>query len=122
MFQLKINANVFLINIFCPNGNYVHSERKNRNKIIEEFKNNKYDYLVTTSVLERGITIPFLQVIVYDADHLIFDADTLIQISGRVGRKKESWDGEVTFLANKKTKHMEEAINRIKEANNENFL
>ena len=110
------------INIFCPNGNYVHSERKNRNKIIEEFKNNKYDYLVTTSVLERGITIPFLQVIVYDADHLIFDADTLIQISGRVGRKKESWDGEVTFLANKKTKHMEEAINRIKEANNENFL
>ena len=63
-----------------------------------------------------------MQVIVYDADHLIFDADTLIQISGRVGRKKESWDGEVTFLANKKTKHMEEAINRIKEANNENFL
>jgi competence protein ComFA len=110
------------INIFCPKGNYVHSERKNRNKIIEEFKNNKYDYLITTSVLERGITISFLQVIVYDADHFIFDADTLIQISGRVGRKIESWDGEVIFLANKQTKYMSEAINKIKEANNENFL
>lgn len=111
-----------LIKYFCYAGNYVHSERVNREEIIEEFKSGKYQYLVTTSILERGITISFLQVIVYDADHKIFEKDTLIQISGRVGRKIDSWDGEVIFLSSKVTSNMIEAINKIKEANNENFL
>ena len=41
------------------------------------------------------------------------DPQSLIQISGRVGRDKKYYYGEVIFLANKKTKEMEEAIDEI---------
>ena len=43
--------------------------------------------LRSTSVLERGVTIKNLQVIVFNAEHELYDEKSLIQISGRVGRK-----------------------------------
>ena len=48
----------------------------------------------------------------------VFDSQTLIQISGRVGRKKEFPNGEIIFLSYKKTKDMENAIKTIIEENN----
>ena len=95
----------------------VHSQRKNRNEIINDFRNKKYDVLVTTSVLERGITIPNLQVIIFNADNNIFNSAALIQISGRVGRKKDYPDGEVIFLCKVKNHEMEDAIKITKENN-----
>lgn len=105
------------VSIFCPNGNYVSSKRGGRNKIIHDFKIGKYKYLITTAVLERGVTVKGIQVIVVDASSSIYDAASLIQISGRVGRKKDAPDGEVIFLANKKNKEMEKAIYEIKRCN-----
>lgn len=105
------------VSIFCPNGNYVSSKREGRNKIIHDFKDGKYKYLITTAVLERGVTVKGIQVIVVDASSSIYDAASLIQISGRVGRKKDAPDGEVIFLANKKNKEMEKAIYEIKRCN-----
>lgn len=102
---------------FCPNGNYVSSKREERNKIIHDFKIGKYKYLITTAVLERGVTVKGIQVIVVDASSSIYDAASLIQISGRVGRKKYAPDGEVILLANKKNKEMEKAIYEIKRCN-----
>ena len=107
-----------IIKLFFKNCEYVYSYKKERNVIISDFKNGKYDFLITTSILERGVTVSSLQVIVYRADHEIFDSASLIQISGRVGRKINSPYGEVIFLANKNTSEMELAINKIKEANN----
>ena len=52
------------ISIFCPNGNYVSSKREGRNKIIHDFKIGKYKYLITTAVLERGVTVKGIQVVV----------------------------------------------------------
>ena len=106
-----------IISKFVPNGNRVHSQVKGRNKIITEFRSGKYKYLVTTAVLERGVTLKNLQVIIFNADHSIYNSSALIQISGRVGRVKDAPEGEVIFLANKKTNDMEEAINKTKEAN-----
>lgn len=105
------------ISIFCPNGNYVSSKREGRNKIIHDFKIGKYKYLITTAVLERGVTVKGIQVIVADASSSIYDAASLIQISGRVGRKKDAPEGEVIFLANKKNKEMEKAIYEIERCN-----
>ncbi len=106
-----------IISKVVPNGNRVHSLVKERSKIINDFRSGKYKYLVTTAVLERGVTLKNLQVIIFNADHNIYNSSALIQISGRVGRVKEAPDGEVIFLANKKTNDMEEAIKKTREAN-----
>lgn len=98
-------------------GDYVHSKRDGRNEIIASFKCGKLKYLVTTSVLERGVTVKNIQVIVVNADNYIYTSGVLIQISGRVGRKMDAYEGEVLFIANKETLEMKEAINKIKEAN-----
>lgn len=99
------------------NGNIVHSKKEGKTQIIKQFKEREYDYLVTTTVLERGVTIVGLQVIVFGADSSIYDSASLIQIAGRVGRKKEESDGEVIFIGTKKTTSIEEAIADIEEKN-----
>jgi len=98
-------------------GNLVNSKKSDSSEIIKDFKKGKYRYVVTTTVLERGITIKGLQVVVFHADHNLFDEPTLVQISGRVGRKKDEPTGEVIFIAKNKTKAMKGAINDIKDKN-----
>lgn len=100
-----------------PNGRFVHSKCKDRSQIISDFKKGKYDYLVSTAVLERGVTFKNLQVIIFDADSEIYDSASLIQISGRVGRKFDAPEGEVIFLVNKATTEIENAISTIKHKN-----
>ena len=105
------------ISIFIKGGNYVHSKRKNRKEIIDAFRLGVYQFLITTSILERGVTVRDLQVIVYKSSSFIYEKGTLIQISGRVGRKADAPTGEVIYLANKITKDMEESISAIRENN-----
>ena len=102
---------------FVKNGNYVHSKKEDREIIVQDFKNNKYDYLITTSVLERGVTLKNVQVIVYNADHQLFDKKTLVQIAGRVGRKIDAYDGEVIYIASYESEAMVESIEHIEQAN-----
>lgn len=105
------------LKVFYKCGQVVHSKKTDREQIIKNFKSGKYKYLVTTSVLERGVTVKNLQVIVDDASSPIYDDKTLIQIAGRVGRKIDAWDGEVIFYANKRNEAIDSAISKIKEAN-----
>ena len=98
-------------------GDYVHSKREDRNDVITSFKCGKLKYLVTTSVLERGVTVRNIQVMVISSDSNIYSSGVLIQISGRVGRKIDAYDGEVIYVADKETSEMKEAIEKIKEAN-----
>ena len=107
-----------ILKLFFKDLDYVHSLMKNRNDIIKNFKKKKISFLITTSILERGITIKNVQVIVFDSSHKIYDTSTLIQIAGRVGRKKDAYEGDVYFLAKKPTIFIKEAIDKIKEANN----
>lgn len=107
-----------ILKMFVKSGKIVHSKKKDRNDIIFDFKNNKFDYLVTTSVLERGVTLKNIQVIVYHADSSIYTDAALVQISGRVGRKIDAFDGEVIFLCKEENEMVNTAINKIKEANN----
>ena len=74
-------------------------------------------FLVTTSILERGVTIKNLQVIVYNADNYLFDSKALIQMAGRVGRKIDAYDGEVVFLGGYNSTSMQEAKRKILQAN-----
>ena len=97
---------------------YVHSKKEYRNEIIDEFRSNMFSYLVTTSVLERGVTMRNLQVIICQSDHKIYEKGTLIQIAGRVGRKADAPTGDVIFLCEKITPDMLDCIKEIK-SNNE---
>ena len=106
-----------IVKIFRKNGTFVHSKCKNRSEIIKDFKGGKYEYLVTTAVLERGVTFKDLQVIIYDADSDIYDSQALIQISGRVGRKIDAPEGEVIFLVNKESDEIRKAIRTIRDKN-----
>lgn len=105
------------ISLFIKGGNYVHSKREYRSEIIESFRNKMYSYLVTTSVLERGVTVKDLQVIICQTDHKIYEKGTLIQISGRVGRKADTPTGEVVYLCQKITLDILESISEIKKNN-----
>ena len=106
-----------IIKKVIPNGNVVHSKKIDRATIIDDFKSGKYFYLVTTAVLERGVTIKNLQVIIFNADHDIYDEHALIQISGRVGRKYDAPEGEVVFLVDKITSSIQRTISTIEDKN-----
>lgn len=97
--------------------NYVHSKREKREEIIQAFKKGEIKILFTTSVLERGVTIKDLQVIIFHADHALYDKSTLIQISGRVGRKKDAPNGKVIFICDEFNQSMQECIHEIKRSN-----
>lgn len=114
--DLSVSLGRFLSRFF-PGGNYVSSKREGRAEIIADFKKGKYRYLVTTAVLERGVTVADLQVIVFHADDPIYDAAALIQIAGRAGRKAKAPTGEVVFIANKESEGMKRAKREIEFCN-----
>lgn len=95
----------------------VNSKSENRNELMSQIKRLNKGVILTTTVLERGITIKDVQVIVYNSDHKLFDKDTLIQIAGRVGRSKEYHNGDVIFLCKRRNKSINRAIKTIKKSN-----
>ncbi len=99
-------------------GAVVSSKEKDRSILIAKFKNKDLRYLITTSILERGVTVRNLQVIVYDASSPIYTSAALIQIAGRVGRKIDCRDGKVYFLAEEETDSVKDSIEEIKRYNN----
>ena len=106
-----------VVKLFFKETNYVHSKCADRNERIDKFRKGITKILITTAVLERGVTVKDLQVIIFGADHPLYTSAALIQISGRVGRKKDAPTGEVIFIAKRKTDEMVEAINEIRSAN-----
>jgi competence protein ComFA len=81
----------------------VTGRSEDRDHRIEQVRSGKQDVLVTTTLLERGVTFPYCHVLVLGADHPIFDRSTLMQIAGRVGRKADYQKGIVCFIASVKT-------------------
>lgn len=104
---------------FVKNGESVSSKKKARAEIIESFKKGELSYLVSTSILERGVTIKDLDVILIDIDNPIYSWQAIVQIAGRVGRKLNSEFGEVLLFGFKKTKEVDIAIETIKKHNRE---
>ncbi len=107
------------LSFFLKGGSFVCSESSNRAIDIERFKNGELRYLVTTSILERGVTVKDLQVIVFKADDEIYNQATLVQIAGRVGRKIGATSGKVYFIGEEKNFFVKGAIDEIERYNNE---
>ena len=97
---------------------FVYSEDENRSEKIRAYYDRKIDILVTTTILERGVTFDYLDVIIFDAKHINFTKSALIQISGRVGRKDYDNSGDIVFLSDKISREMKAAIKEIEYMNN----
>lgn len=100
---------------WCVDGSY--SADPGRGVKIKNLQMGKYDIFVSTTILERGITLPGIQVVVLEADHPMFDERALVQMAGRVGRTGESPSGGVLFLSKKMTPAMKTAVQWIEEQN-----
>ncbi|MEN2768728.1 DEAD/DEAH box helicase [Ornithinibacillus xuwenensis] len=95
----------------------VHSEDEKRIEKITRFRNNEIKILITTSILERGVTFPSVDVMVLHANHSVFDEAALVQIAGRAGRSADDPDGEVVFFHDGKSMAMVKAVRSIKRMN-----
>lgn len=100
----------------------VHASEVNRKASVQLLRDGRIPGLLTTTILERGITIPKVQVAVVGAESRIFTASALIQISGRVGRSKDYSIGDIIFFHHGITRQMDEARKEIKRLNRQVML
>lgn len=77
---------------------YISSYSKERDQIVEDFRQGEFTILVTTTILERGVTFPGIDVFVILAQHKLFHSSSLIQIAGRVGRSLDRPTGQLLFI------------------------
>ncbi len=105
------------IDIDC---NFISSKSIDKNRIIKEFRNIDYLFLISTTVLERGVTFADIDCVVLYADHKVFSKETLIQISGRVGRKLEYSQGNVIFYSEYVSSNMKRSKSEIQLMNKRN--
>ncbi|UOQ94405.1 DEAD/DEAH box helicase family protein [Halobacillus shinanisalinarum] len=91
----------------------VHAEDPEREEKVRAFRDQAYRILVTTTILERGVTFPSVDVYVLDAGHVVFDEAALVQIAGRAGRSHEDPTGDVFFFHIGKTNAMLDAQEAI---------
>ncbi|WP_445505606.1 DEAD/DEAH box helicase [Niallia sp. 03091] len=97
----------------------VHAEDPLRKEKVQKMRNKELSLLITTTILERGVTFSNIDVAVIGAENEIFTESALIQIAGRVGRKKEYPTGNITFFHYGKTNSMVGARKQILQSNKE---
>lgn len=97
----------------------ITSKTKNKDELALKMRKGELDFLFATTILERGITIPKVDVLILSCNHVVFDEASLIQIAGRVGRSMDHPYGTCIFLAQSFEKEMKKCIERIKWMNKE---
>ncbi len=95
----------------------ISSKTENKEEILAGFLKKEFQFLFCTTILERGITFPGIDVIVFMAQHQVYTGSVLVQIMGRVGRDVKDSEGKGVFLCLKKTTAIEESCQLIDSAN-----
>jgi len=105
---------------------FVYSSDSDRLDKVARFKQGDGQFLITTMILERGVTIPNIDVAVFSAEHDIYEESALVQIAGRVGRNPKWPTGEIVYFHHGITKAMEDSkvqiINMNKSAKEQGLL
>jgi competence protein ComFA len=97
----------------------VHAEDPLRKEKVQAMRNRETSILLTTTILERGVTFPNIDVAVVGAEEDIFTESALVQIAGRVGRSPKNPSGNITFFHYGKSLAMEKAHKQINRMNNQ---
>ncbi|MFJ5964417.1 DEAD/DEAH box helicase [Bacillus sp. NPDC093026] len=95
----------------------VSADDQDRKLKVKRFREYAYDVLVTTTILERGVTIQNVQVGVLGAESAIFTESALVQIAGRAGRHPQYSKGDVSFFHFGVTRNMKQAKKHIVQMN-----
>ena len=95
----------------------VSSHSSGINEAVSMLRDDQIDVLVTTTILERGMTVENVQVFVMNASHKIYDERTLMQIAGRVGRSVNFPSGDIYFIDQCFSKEMKSCIATINSLN-----
>jgi competence protein ComFA len=103
----------------APDIEAVHAEDPDRKEKVQKMRNKEIPLLLTTTILERGVTFPNIDVAVIGAEDNIFAESALVQIAGRAGRSKDYPKGVVTFFHYGKTEEMIKARKQITAMNQE---
>jgi competence protein ComFA len=108
-----------ILSQYAPNIEAVHAEDPDRKEKVQKMRSKGIPLLLTTTILERGVTFPNIDVAVVGAEDAIFTESALVQIAGRAGRSKDHPDGVVTYFHYGKTEEMLKARKQIVSMNRE---
>ena len=95
----------------------VYAEDPKRKEKIQKMRNQEFQFLLSTTILERGVTFSNIDVLVIGAEDSIFTEAALVQIAGRSGRSPQFPTGEVWFFHEGQSLAMKRAVKQIKEMN-----
>ncbi|MCR8660497.1 DEAD/DEAH box helicase [Paenibacillus endoradicis] len=95
------------------------SKDDRRTEKVSTFRQRHIRILVTTTILERGVTIPQSDVYICDADGSLFDESSLVQMAGRAGRSADDPKGKVYFAAKHRNEAQLRAVKQIVRMNNQ---
>ena len=112
--QAELYARIFSLFFKCS---VVTSKTEDKDGRILALKRGELDFLFTTTILERGITIYGVDVIILQSDHPVFDAPSLIQIIGRVGRSKDCPSGLGIFYCEQYSQGIKQCRRILKQIN-----
>lgn len=93
------------------------SQDPGRAEKVLKFRDGTISLLVTTTILERGVTVPHSDVFILDADSGLFDEAALVQMAGRAGRSKDDPAGNVIFASAEWSRSQRAAISQIRRMN-----
>ena len=95
----------------------VSSQDDEREAKVQKMRDQGYQILFTSTILERGVTFEKVSVIVMGANHAVFTKSALVQIAGRVDRKGDFLNGRVISFLNQQTAAIRAACAEIKAMN-----
>ncbi|WP_429970645.1 DEAD/DEAH box helicase [Fructilactobacillus sp. Tb1] len=95
----------------------VYSADEDRMEKVQAMRDEKLLFLITTTILERGVTFPGIDVIIFGGDDRVFSVSSLVQIAGRVGRKASRPTGDIDCYIGNYAKNVADARKQIAEMN-----
>ncbi|MDR2660903.1 MAG: DEAD/DEAH box helicase, partial [Lactobacillaceae bacterium] len=98
---------------FNIQGESVWSGDAQRIDKVTKMRNNQIQFLVTTTILERGVTLKDINVIILGADHYLFNENNLVQIAGRVDRGQNSLAKNIFAIVEQQNSSLKKAIKQI---------
>lgn len=91
----------------------VYAADPERHEKVQAMRSRECLFLVTTTILERGVTFPDIDVFVLGADDPVFSTAALVQIAGRAGRRADAPDGSCSSFVKTRRRRFDSHNGRL---------